>query len=139
MLANYVEVAINFNIFFIEFVQICLHVFFYNIQNFIYIDVEAENIPTIGQNRRREECYIQEEGCLPTTTYPVDISDIPWERNMAQCTLERCQQLHAKLQRDLVALTLPAESRQSLEIVRHSLGELVAVYRNLGPTTTTFV
>ena len=28
MLTNHVEVAINFNIFFIEFVQICLHVFF---------------------------------------------------------------------------------------------------------------
>ena len=61
-------------------------------------------------------------------TYLADISDIPWERNMQKCTLERCQHLHAKLQRDLVALTLPIESRQSLEIVTHSLGELVDVY-----------
>ena len=74
---------------------------FSNIQNFIYIDAEAENVPNIGQNRCTTECYIQEEGCLPTTTYPADISDKPWERNMAQCTLERCQQLHAKLRRDL--------------------------------------
>ena len=96
MLANHVEVAINFNIFFIQFVQICLHVFFL-IYKILYIDAEAENAPNVGQNRRRAECYIQEEGCLPTTTYPDDISDIPWERNMVQCTLERCKQLHAKL------------------------------------------
>ena len=38
-----------------------------------------------------------------------------------------------------MALTLPIESRQSLEIVTHSLGEIVNVYRNLGPTTDTFV
>ena len=58
---------------------------------------------------------------------------------MAQCTLERCQQLHAKLQRDLVALTLPVESQKSLEIVTYSLGEIVNVYKNLGPTTDIFV
>ena len=28
---------------------------------------------------------------------------------------------------------------QSLEIVTHSLGQLIVVYRNLGPTTNTFV
>ena len=38
-----------------------------------------------------------------------------------------------------MALSLPAESRQSLEIVTHSLGEMVNVYRNLGPTTDSFV
>ena len=38
-----------------------------------------------------------------------------------------------------MALTLLAESRKSLEIVAHSLGELVNVYKNLGPTTDTFV
>ena len=38
-----------------------------------------------------------------------------------------------------MALTLPAESRQILEIVTHSLSELVDVYLNLGPTTDTFV
>ena len=38
-----------------------------------------------------------------------------------------------------MALNLPAESRQSLEIVTHSLGELVPVYRKFGPTTHTFV
>ena len=81
----------------------------------------------------------QEEGFPLTTTYLAKISDIPWERNMEQCTLERCQQLHAKLQRDLMALTLPAESRQSLEIVTHFLGALLEVYRNLGSTTDTFV
>ena len=58
---------------------------------------------------------------------------------MQQCTLQRCQHLHEKLKRDLVALTLLAESRQSLEIVTHSLSELVYVYLNLGPTIDTFV
>lgn len=38
-----------------------------------------------------------------------------------------------------MALILPAESRQSFEIVTHSLGKLVEVYRNLGPMTDTFV
>ena len=38
-----------------------------------------------------------------------------------------------------MALTLPAESRKSFKIVTHSLGELVNVYKNLGPTTDTFV
>ena len=58
---------------------------------------------------------------------------------MAQCTLQRCEKLHAKLQKDLVVLSLPAESQQSLEIVTHSLGEIVNVYINLGPTTDTFL
>ena len=58
---------------------------------------------------------------------------------MAQCTLKRCEKLHKKLQRDLMTLTLPAESRQSLKIVTHSLGEIVNVYKNLGPTTDTFI
>ena len=38
-----------------------------------------------------------------------------------------------------MALTLPAESRQSLEIVTHSLGKLVNVYKKLGPTIDIFV
>ena len=54
-------------------------------------------------------------------------------------TLQRCQNLHTKFKRDIVVLTLPVESRQSLEIVTHSLSELVDVYLKLGPTTDTFV
>ena len=38
-----------------------------------------------------------------------------------------------------MALTLPTESRQSLEIVTHSMGDIVNVYKNLGPMTDTFV
>ena len=95
-LANHIEVAINLNIFFIQFVQICLHVFFV-IYKILYIDAEAENAPNVGRNRRRVERFIQEEGCPPTMTYLADIYDIPWERNMQQCTLERCQKLHVKL------------------------------------------
>ena len=58
---------------------------------------------------------------------------------MQQCTLEMCQHIHAKLKRDLVALTLPVDIRQSLKIVTHSLSTLVDVYKNLGPTPDTFV
>ena len=72
-------------------------------------------------------------------TYPSEIFDIPSETKMQQCTLQRCQHIHAKLKRDLVALTPPAESRQSLEIVTHSLSELVDVYLKLGPTTDNFI
>ena len=111
MLANHIKVAINSTIFFIQFVQICLHSFFL-IQKILYIDVEADDSPNVGKKRRRVERFIQEEGCLRTTTYPADISDILWERNMQQCTLERCQKIHAKLQRYLASLTLPAKSRK---------------------------
>ena len=36
-------------------------------------------------------------------------------------------------------MSLPAESRQSLDIVTHSLSEMVKVYKHLGPTTDSFV
>ena len=71
----------QFEYFFIQFVQICLHVFFL-IYKILYIDAEVENVPNVGQKRFRVECFIQEEGCPPTTTYPADISNIPWERKM---------------------------------------------------------
>ena len=38
-----------------------------------------------------------------------------------------------------MSLTLPAKSRQSLEIVTYSLRKLVDVYLKVGPTTNTFV
>lgn len=38
-----------------------------------------------------------------------------------------------------MTLSLPTTSRQSLEIVTHSLGKIVNVYINLGLTTDTFV
>ena len=78
MLANHIEVAINLNIIFIQFVQICLHVFL--IYKILYIDAEGENFsPNVAPKRRRTERVIQEEGCTPTTTYSSDVSDIPWE------------------------------------------------------------
>ena len=86
MLADHIEVAINLNIFLIQFVQIFLHVFFI-IYRILYIYVEAKNAPNVGQKRHRAERFIQEEYCPPTMTYPAEISDIPWERNMEQCTL----------------------------------------------------
>lgn len=43
------------------------------------------------------------------------------------------------MKKDLVSLKLLAESRESLQIVTHSLSTLVDVYKNLGKTTDTFV
>ena len=67
------------------------------------------------------------------------ISDIPWESNIQKYTLQRCQSLYSKLKKNIVSLKLLAESRESLEIVTHSLRKLVDVYLTLGPTTDTFV
>ena len=78
VLANHVKVAINFNIFFIEFVKKKLHVFLI-IYKILYIDAEGENV---ARKRHRLDYVIQEEGCTPTMTYPSEIYDIPWEKNM---------------------------------------------------------
>ena len=50
MLANHIRVSINLNIFFIQFVQILLHVFFL-IYKILYIDAETEIAPNVGRNR----------------------------------------------------------------------------------------
>ena len=47
MLANHIKVAINLNIFFIQFVQFCLHVFFL-IYKILYIDAEDEIARNVG-------------------------------------------------------------------------------------------
>ena len=47
MLAKHIRVAINLNIFFNQFVQICLHVFFL-IYKILYIDAEAEKAQNVG-------------------------------------------------------------------------------------------
>ena len=57
MLVNHIEVVINLNIFFIQFVQICLHVFF-AIYEILYIVGEAENAPNVGKKRCKAECFI---------------------------------------------------------------------------------
>ena len=80
---------------------------FFYLYKILYIDAEGENV---ALKIRRIEHTIQEEGCIPTTTYPSEISDMPWASNMQQCTLQRCQNLNSKLKRDLVSLNLPAKS-----------------------------
>ena len=50
MLANHIEVAISFNILFIQFVQICLYVFFL-IYTILYIDAKSENAPNVGKKK----------------------------------------------------------------------------------------
>jgi hypothetical protein len=72
--------------------------------------------------------------------YPSDVGgDIPCEGNVEAMTLQRCSSHHAKLKNDLRHMILHAESKQSLEIVLHSLQKKINVYQNLGPTSHTFI
>ena len=73
-------------------------------------------------------------------TYPSKILDyLRWETNIQKFTLQRCEHLYSKLKKDIVSLKLPTESQERLKIVTHSLSTHVDVYKNLGPTTNTFV
>ena len=65
-------------------VQICLHVFYLYMLFYILM----QRVKMSLEKRRRSDCVIQEEGCTPTMTYPSDISDLPWEKNIQQCTIQ---------------------------------------------------
>jgi hypothetical protein len=43
------------------------------------------------------------------------------------------------MENDLRHMELPTESKQSLEIIFHSLQNFINVYQNLGPTNDTFI
>ena len=79
-------------------------------------------------------------GCPPIKTYPLDLlKDIPHENDVHKLTLHYCTYHHEKLKGDLSSLNLPGESRQSLDIVLHSLENFIDVYHNLGSTTYGFI
>lgn len=153
MLPNHLEVAIYLifisiqllvcfklftYIFFMVEKKICtnLFTFFLFIHVILYIDAEGENV---ARKRHRSDCVIQEEGCTPTSTYPSDISDLPWEKNIKQCTLKMCEHIYSKLRKYLLSLKLPTDSWESLEILMHSLSTSIEVYKKFGPTTENFV
>jgi hypothetical protein len=74
------------------------------------------------------------------TTYPSDVGeDIPWEGNVEAMTLQRCSSHHANIENDLTHIALPAEIKQSLEIILNSLQNFINVYQNLGPMFDTFI
>jgi hypothetical protein len=65
--------------------------------------------------------------------------EVPWEGEVQKMTIQRCTNHHAKLKHDLEQLDLPTGSKQSLEILFHSLEYFIDVYKTLGPTTDGFV
>jgi len=100
---------------------------------FILCDYNEAGGENIDRSKCRRSKAIQEEDHMPTFTYPYDTPDeLPWEANTQQCTLQRCIAHYSKLKKDLASLEFPVESRQSLEIIVHSLSSFLDIYKNLG-------
>ena len=84
--------------------------------------------------------YQETEYYTPTSTYPSEVGDeLLWEGNTEAMTLERCSGVKRRLENDLAVLELPLESKQSLQIVLHSLQNFMDAYLKMGPTTDSFV
>jgi hypothetical protein len=84
--------------------------------------------------------YQETEEYTPTSTYPSEVGDeLPWEGNTEAMTLERCSGVKRRLENDLAVLELLLESKQSLQIVLHSLENFIDAYLKMGPTTDSFV
>jgi hypothetical protein len=84
--------------------------------------------------------YQETEDYTPTSTYPSEVGDeLPWEGNTEAMTLERCSGVKRRLENDLAVLELPLESKQSLQIVLHSLENFMDAYLKMGPTIDSFV
>jgi hypothetical protein len=103
-------------------------------------DYHAEsNVGEEGEGGSRGR-YQETEDYTPTSTYPSDVGDeLPWEGYAEAMTLERCSGLKSRLQNDLRCLDLPRESKQSLEIVLHSLQKFMDAYQKMGPMTDSFI
>jgi hypothetical protein len=54
-------------------------------------------------------------------------------------TIKCSTNYHAKLKHDLEKLDIPTESKESLEILLHSLENFIDIYNNLRTTTYSFV
>ena len=73
--------------------------------------------------------YEETKDYTPTSTYPSKVGDeLPWEGNTKAMTLERCSCVKKRLENDLEVLELPLESKQSLQIVLHSLENFMDAY-----------
>ena len=81
-----------------------------------------------GKGRARRVIVEQNAAFTPITTYPSDVpTNLPWENEVEQLSLQCCTCHHVKLHDDLGSLNLPPKSRQSLEIVLHSLQKIIDV------------
>jgi hypothetical protein len=100
---------------------------------------EDSNVGEEGEGGFRGR-YQETKDYTPTSTYPSDVGDeLPWEGYTEEMTLERCSGVKRRLQNDLRCLDLPRESKQSLEIVLHSLQNFMDAYQKMGPTTDSFI
>jgi hypothetical protein len=101
---------------------------------------EHSNVGAEGEGGCRMPRYQETEYYTPTSTYPSEVGDeLPWEGNTEAMTLERCSGVKRRLENDLAVLELPLESKQSLQIVLHSLDNFMDAYQKMGPTTNSFV
>jgi len=101
---------------------------------------EHSNVGAEGEAGCRMPRYQETEDYTPTSTYPSEVGDeLPWEGNTEAMTLERCSGVKTRLENDLAVLELPLESKQSLQIVLHSLENFMDAYLKMGPTTDSFV
>ena len=83
---------------------------------------EDSNVGAEGEGGFRRPRYQEIEDCTPMSTYPSDVGDeLPWEGIIEAMNLERCSGVKRRLKNDLVVLELRHESKQSLQIVLHSL------------------
>jgi hypothetical protein len=101
---------------------------------------EDSNVGAEGEGGCMISRYEEIEDYTPTSTYPSEVGDkLPWEGNTEAMTLERCSGVKRRLENDLAFLELSLESKQSLQIVLHSLENFMDAYQNMGPTTDSFV
>jgi hypothetical protein len=98
------------------------------------------NVGEEGEGGFRRRRYQETKDYTPTSTYPSDVGDeLPWEGITEAMTLERCSGVKSRLENDLRILDLPQESKQSLQIVLHSLQNFMDAYQKMGPTTDSFI
>jgi hypothetical protein len=101
---------------------------------------EDSNVSAEGEGGFRRPRYEETEYYTPTSTYPSKVGDkLSWEGNTEAIMLERCSGVKKRLENDLAVLELPQESKQSLQIVLHSLENFMDAYQKMGPTTNSFV
>jgi hypothetical protein len=101
---------------------------------------EDSNVGAEDEDGFRRLRYQETKYYTSTSTYPSDVGDeLPWEGNTEAMTLDRCSRVKNRLENDLVALKLPQESKQILQIVLHSLENFMDAYQKMGPTLDSFV
>jgi hypothetical protein len=101
---------------------------------------EDSNVGVEGEGAFRRPHYEETKYYMSTSTYPSEVGDeLPWEGNTKAMMLERCSGVKKRLENYLAVLELPLESKQSLQIVLHSLENFMDAYQKMGPSTDSFV